>query len=351
MKNFLSDNAAAIHPAVLAKIAEVNQGYAPAYGEDYYTQQAVSLFRQHFGNDIKVFFVLTGTAANVIALQSVMRSFEAVIAADCSHLQLDECGAAEKFLGSKLLLARTEQGKLTPETIAPLLRDTAMVHRAQPRVLSITQCTEWGTLYTPEEIRALSELCRKHHLLLHMDGARLCNAAVALGLSLQEASVELGVDILSFGGAKNGLMAAEAIVFFRAELAKNTGFYRKQGMQLMAKMRFVAAQFIALMEGDLWRQNARHANAMARLLREKTEDVVEIVAPVETNVVFARLQADRIPGLHENFDFAIWNTNESIVRWMTAFDTTEQDVTDFATEIRETVTAITKPRHKFETNE
>lgn len=333
---FISDNAAGIHPDVLAKIREANQGHAVAYGDDPYTEQAARLFRRHFGEPVEVLFAMTGTAANVIALQSVMHSFEAVIAADDSHLHRDECGALEKFAGSKLLTAATRNGKVSVDTVKPLLRDTAMVHRVQPGVLSITQCTEWGTVYNPDEVRALADLCHENRILLHMDGARLCNAAVALDLSLKEITGDLGVDILSFGGTKNGLMAAEAVVFFNPEPARHAVFYRKQAMQLASKMRFVSAQFISLLEGDLWRGNAAHANAMIALLATELGDTVEIVMPVQTNSLFARLRPEWITKLKEFYAFAVWDTQSSVVRWMTAFDTKEQDVRDFAARIRET---------------
>lgn len=254
---FISDNAAGIHPEVMAMLERAGRGHAIAYGNDPITEQALQLFKQHFGAQTETFFVLTGTAANVIALQSIMSSFEAVICADCAHLHRDECGAPEKFLGSKMLLAQTQQGKLSVATVAPLLRGTAMVHRVQPKVLSITQCTEWGTVYTPEEIKSLADFCHEHGLLLHMDGARLSNAAARLDISLKEMTADIGVDVLSFGGTKNGLLAAEAIVFFDPDLAKKTGFYRKQGMHLASKMRFISAQFLALLSGDLWRKNAQ----------------------------------------------------------------------------------------------
>ncbi|HUF22460.1 MAG TPA: aminotransferase class V-fold PLP-dependent enzyme, partial [Burkholderiales bacterium] len=204
-KYLISDNASGMHPEVLAQLAEANRGHAVAYGHDEYTERATAMLRKIFGSTTEVLFTLTGTGANVIALQSVLRSFEAIICADCAHLNRDECGAPEKFTGSKLLAAPAPQGKLSPAAIERLLRDTGMVHRAQPRVVSISQCTEWGTVYGIDELRALAAFCHDRGLLLHMDGARLCNAAVALGVSLREASADCGVDILSFGGTKNGL--------------------------------------------------------------------------------------------------------------------------------------------------
>ncbi|ADE16517.1 Threonine aldolase [Nitrosococcus halophilus Nc 4] len=335
--HFVSDNAAGVHPEVMAMMAKASRGHAIAYGNDPFTKQALQLFKQHFGTQTETFFVLTGTAANVIALQSVMASFEAVICADCAHLHRDECGAPEKFLGSKVLVAKTHQGKLSVETVAPLLRGMDIVHRAQPKVLSITQCTEWGTIYTSEEIQTLADFCHEHGLLLHMDGARLSNAAARLNLSLKEITGDVGVDLLSFGGTKNGLLAAEAIVFFDPELAKNAPFYRKQGMHLVSKMRFVSAQFLALLSDDLWRRNAQHANGMAALLAERLGNIaqVEIIAPVETNGVFARIPSPWVPRLQQHYAFAVWDPASTVVRWMTSFDTTAEEVRNFERKIQD----------------
>lgn len=336
-RHFISDNAAGVHPEVLAALAEANAGHAVAYGHDDYTAEAVAMLREHFGREAEILLTLTGTGANVVALQSVLQSWQAVICADCAHLQGDECGAPEKFTGSKLLLAPSAAGKLSPKSIEPLLADRDMVHRAQPRVVSISQCSEWGTVYTPDELRALADFCHERGLLLHVDGARLSNAAVALDLPLRDITADCGVDILSLGGTKNGLMAAEAVVFFQPGLASAAPFYRKQAMQLPSKMRYVAVQFLALYAGDLWRRSAAHANAMAARLAAAIEGLrdLEIVMPVETNVVFARLPPEQIAELQTTHGFAVWNSRESVVRWMTAFDTTEEDVDGFAARIRE----------------
>lgn len=336
MKYFVSDNASGVHPEILAAIASANDGHAVAYGHDEYTERAKSMLRKHFGAKVEILFALTGTGANVVALQSVLHSYQAIICADCAHLHRDECGAPEKFIGSKLLPAPTRAGKLTPELIAPLLADTSMVHRAQPRVVTVSQCTEWGTVYSPAELTALSKFCHANNLLLHVDGARLCNAAVALDLPLKAITADCGVDLLSFGGTKNGLMGAEAVVFFEPELAQTAAFFRKQAMQLPSKMRFIAVQFEALLATDLWQRNAAHANAMAMRLAAAIEDIdsLNIVAPVESNAVFAQLPPAHIAKLQAVTIFAVWNTPQSIVRWMTSFDTTESEVDQFAEEIR-----------------
>lgn len=332
---FISDNAAGVHPEVLDAIVNANRGHAVAYGHDSWTERAEALLRRHFGEQAAAFLVLTGTGANVLALECMLDSWQAVICADCSHLNRDECGAPEKFLGSKLLPAPTVLGKLTPETIEPLLQDTAMVHRAQPRVVSIAQCTEWGTVYTPDELRTLADFCHARKLLLHMDGARLSNAAAALDTSLAGASTDCGVDVVSFGGTKNGLMGAEAVILADPALAEPAGHLRKQAMQLASKMRYLAAQLEALLADDLWLRNARHANAMAaRLARGIAgSEGLETVMPVETNAVFVRLPLTDAAALQETHVFAVWDSRTSVVRWMTAFDTAPDDVDAFVRRI------------------
>jgi threonine aldolase len=332
---FISDNASGVHPEVMAALAAANHGHAVAYGHDTYTEQAMASLRKEFGGTPEILLALTGTGANVLALQCMLRSYEAVICADCSHLNRDECGAPEKFIGAKLLSAPTRQGKLYPDLIAPLLLDTGMVHRAQPRVVTISQCTEWGTVYTLDELKTLAEFCHDNGLRLHVDGARLSNAAAALDVELATMTAACGIDALSFGGTKNGLMGAEAVVFFDPSLMPAAGFYRKQAMQLSSKMRYVAVQFQALLSNDLWRRNARHANAMAARLAAAVSgiDGVQLAMPVETNAVFARLSPAAIAELQSQEVFAVWESGNSIVRWMTSFDTTEQEVDRFAARI------------------
>ncbi|MGH8195837.1 MAG: threonine aldolase family protein [Woeseiaceae bacterium] len=334
-KYFISDNAAGVHPEVMAALVAANRGHAVAYGHDSYTEQATALLREHFGGKPEILFVLTGTGANVLALQCLLHSYEAVICADCSHLNRDECGAPEKFIGAKLLPTATRQGKLFPDLIAPLLLDAGMVHRAQPKVVTVSQCTEWGTVYTVDELRDLADFCHANDLRLHVDGARLSNAAVALDVELGAMTSECDVDVLSFGGTKNGLMGAEAVLVFDSSLLPAAGFYRKQAMQLSSKMRFIAVQFQALLSNELWRRNARHANAMAARLAEAVSgiDAVQLVMPVETNAVFARLPPADIAELQDTEVFAMWDSRQSVVRWMTAFDTTEEEVDSFAERI------------------
>lgn len=328
-----SDNSSGIHPEVLDAITRVNVGHQTGYGADSVTQEAESLFRRHFGDRARVAMVTTGTAANVIGLRAVTDSYQAVICADASHLYRDECGAPEHFLGCKVIPTPTTDAMVSIEAIEPLLADNDMVHRAQPRVLSISQCTELGTVYPMEQIRALADLCHAHDMLLHLDGARLANAAAALDCSLGEASTAVGADLLSFGGTKNGALAAEAVVLLRDGIGEALPFHRKQGMQLTSKMRFVAAQFVALLSGDLWLRNARHANAMASLLARGLTDIpgVEPAVPQQTNVVFARLPAAVTGRLQQQVPFNVWDPTTGLVRWMTSFDTPEDDIRHFIT--------------------
>ncbi|MDX2121886.1 MAG: beta-eliminating lyase-related protein [Gemmatimonadota bacterium] len=336
---FASDNNAGVHPEVLAAIAAANTAHARSYGHDPLTEQAREVFRSHFGPAADAWFVFNGTAANVLGLAAVARPHEAVICTDSAHIHVDECGAPERFTGCKLIPVRCPDGKLRPADLPPLLRGIGDEHRVQPRVVSITQATELGTVYTAAEIRALADAAHAHGLLLHLDGARLANAAVSLGLPLRALTTDAGVDLLSFGGTKNGLLGAEAIVFPQGAGGDAMAFIRKQGMQLASKMRFLAAQLIALLGGDLWQRNAGHANRMARLLAEQVQGVpgITLTQPVEANGVFARVPPEHIPALQERAFFYVWNPETSEVRWMTAWDTTEQDVVTFARAVREIV--------------
>lgn len=336
-RGFASDNQSGVHPEVLAAIQVANQGHVHSYGDDPYTDEAVAAFREHFGERVEVFFVLTGTGANVTALASLTRSHNAIICAETSHLNTDECAAPEKFTGCKLLTTPSSDGKLTVALIGTRLRGRLDEHQAQPNVVSITQVTELGTVYTPAEIREIADFAHEQGLLLHMDGARLSNAAAALGLELAEVSGDAGVDVLSFGGTKNGLLLGEAVVFFNAELASTYRFARKQGTQLVSKMRFVSAQFTALLSNDRWRRNARHANEMARLLERLVQGVnaVDITQKVEANAIFARLPKEAIPTLQERYFFYVTDEELGEVRLMTSFDTTEEDVRGFAALIKE----------------
>ncbi len=335
-KSFASDNYAGIHPACLQAIIDANTNHVGAYGSDPYTQQAVELFKKHFGNNIQVYFVLTGTAANVLGLASVLKSYQAIICAQTAHINVDECGAPEQFLGSKLLTIPSADGKVTVADIQKLLIDRGDQHKVQPAIISITQATELGTLYTPQEIQEITTFAHTNNMLVHMDGARLCNAAAALNVSLAALTRDVGIDILSFGGTKNGMMLGEAVIFFNKEMGHDFKYIRKQGMQLVSKMRFIAAQFSALLSNDLWYSNATHANAMAQLLAKELAHIPEITIthPVQANAVFARLDKQLIAQLQEKYNFYIWDEATSQVRWMTSFDTTAEDIYEFVSYIK-----------------
>ncbi|MDF1646656.1 MAG: aminotransferase class V-fold PLP-dependent enzyme [Legionellaceae bacterium] len=330
MQNFISDNNAPAHPEVLSFLGQLSSEHQYAYAQDDITRNAKALFKQHFGNDIEVFFTQTGSASNLLSLGAVTDSHQAIICADTAHVHMDECGAIERLLGIKLLALPATQGKITPMQILSLLKEYDTVHRVQPKVVSLTQCTEWGTVYTLEEIRAISHVCHQYSMQLHMDGARLANAAVALGCSLREMTMDCGVDVLSFGGTKNGLMSAEAVVFSAKAFTAKTPYIHKQLLQLSSKMRYISAQFIPLLLDDLWYKNAKNANDMATMLANKISGHVEIVMPVETNAVFAKLPENLIEPLQNSHEFSIWNNEENIVRLMTAFNTKEETVLSFA---------------------
>jgi len=334
---FASDNYAGIHPEVFAAMAAVNSGPLPAYGADPVTAEAVGLFREHFGSAAEVFFALNGTGANVLGLQSMLHPFESVICAESAHINVDECGAPERFLGSKLVLVPTEHGKLTPESVERVALGTGDQHHVQPRVISIAQSTELGTVYSVDEVRALADWAHERSMLLHVDGARLSNAAVSLGVGLGELTTAAGVDVLSYGGTKNGAMGAEAVVVLRPELAVFLPFIRKQGMQLASKMRFVSAQFVALLTDDLWQRNAAHSNAMAQRLLAGVSAVpgVTVVHPVQSNAVFAGVPAEVTAALQLDYPFYVWDESANLVRWMTSFDTTPEDVDAFVARLRE----------------
>jgi threonine aldolase len=340
-RGFASDNSATIHPEVLAAIARVNVGHTFAYGHDDYTREVEERLAQHFGRDAQAFFVWGGTAANVLSLRATCRRFQAVICAATAHLNVDECGAPEAIAGVKLLTAPGVDGKLTPELVEGLIARVGDEHAVQPRLVSISQCTELGTLYTRRETRALADVAHRHGLLLHVDGARLSNAAAALDTSLRDLTTDADVDVLSFGGTKNGLLGAEAVVILNPDLA-GTGqlpYLRKQSMQLASKMRFLAAQFDALLHDELWRRCATQANEMASRLAGRLVDApgMSISRPVQTNAVFAILPPAVTKELLRGFPFYVWDEQTGEVRWMCSWDTTEEDVDEFAVAVRDAV--------------
>jgi threonine aldolase len=335
-KSLGSDNHSGIHPKVLEAILAANEGATHAYGEDPYTERAIRKLKDAFGRTAEVSFTFNGTAANVLALKALTKSHHAILCTAEAHINTDECGAPEAFLGCKLLTLPHVDGKLTEQSleVAESLVATGKAtfpHRTQPKVISVAQSTELGTVYTTKELSRIAEFARKHNLYFHVDGARLANAAAALGVSLKAMTAEVGVDVVSFGGTKNGILAGEAILFFRPELAADFELIRKQGMQLASKMRFFAVQFEALLTDDLWLKNARQANRMAQLLAKEAKKIrgVKIQRPVEANAVFAILPKERISELQKKFYFYVWNREISEVRWMTSFNTTEKDIREF----------------------
>lgn len=331
-KLLASDNAAGIHPDVLAAIAGANRGHALAYGRDAWTERATALFRRHFAEDAEVVLAFGGTGANIVGLATLLQSHECIICAESSHLWRDECAAPERWLGVKLAPVATPDGKLRTEDLEPALEDRGILHRAQPRVVSVSQPTEWGTVYSIGELTELADFCHANEMILHVDGARLSNAAAALGMSLGETSADCGVDVLSFGGTKNGMLGGEAVLAFGAARNRGLAFKLKQGAQCASKMRFVAAQFEALLSNDLWLDNARHANAMATTLAEMLGDIsgVELVQSVDTNALFLRVSDDIARTLQERFAVSLWRTDGPVIRVMTSFDTTARDLDEFA---------------------
>jgi threonine aldolase len=338
-RGFASDNAATVHPEVLEAIVRVNEGHVFGYGHDPLTESLANRFKEHFGPEVRAFAVWNGSAANVLCLRAACQPWHSVICADTAHLNLDECGAPEAIAGVKLLATPTDDGKLSAAQVQTQITRIGDEHAVQPRVISISQSTELGTVYEPEEIKQLADLAHDNNLLLHVDGARLVNAAAALNTDLAALSTDAGVDLLSFGGTKNGLLGVEAVVLIKPELAEGFHYLRKQSLQLASKMRFLSAQLEALLTNDLWRRNARQANAMAARLAGAVTgiDGVRITRPVQANAVFAQLNAQAIATLQQQFDFYTWDESADEVRWMCSWDTTERDVDEFVAAIREAV--------------
>lgn len=335
-RTFASDNYSGVHPEVMEALQHANQGHAPAYGADEYTAKATQKFKGLFGQDADVFFAYNGTGANVLGLSALTRSFHSIICSDLAHINVDESTAPEKFLGCKLITIPQQGGKISPEEVDARVQRVNDQHHPQARVISISQSTEYGTVYSVEEVRALSKVAKKHNLYLHMDGSRISNAAVSLQKEFRAFTRDAGVDVLSFGGTKNGMMFGEAIVFFTPELANSFLFLRKQGMQLHSKMRFIAAQFDALLSNDLWKRNAQHSNAMAKLLETQLRQIsqVTITQRVDANGVFAIIPPQVVPALQEEAFFYVWNDKTSEARLMCSFDTTEEDVMKFAARLK-----------------
>jgi threonine aldolase len=328
---FASDNNAGIHPDILNEIIESNAGHVTGYGSDIYTEKALKLFKEHLGNSAECYFVFTGTAANVLGLSEITRSWNSVITASTAHLEGDECGAPEMFIGCKILVVDTPDGKINPMLVEKHMHGIDFEHHSQPKVISITQATEMGTVYTVEEISEIARYAHSRGMLLHMDGARIANAAVSLNLQFRAFTTDAGVDVLSFGGTKNGMMYGESICFLRPGLSGDFKYIRKQGMQLASKMRFISAQYIGYFRDELWKTCASHSNEMAVLLADYLEEIpqVKITQKVQSNGVFVIMPDDIAGKMKEHYFFYPWDEKRSEYRLMTSWDTQKEDIEDF----------------------
>ena len=333
---FASDNSSGVHPEFIKAMSDVNQGHVIGYGDDIYTESAIAEFKKNFGEDIEVFFTFLGTGANVLGLSALTNPYSAILCAETAHIFEDECGAVERFGGAKLIPIETENGKLTVELIKPHIRGIGMEHHSQVKVISITQVSELGTVYTADEIKAITKFAHEQDLLVHMDGARISNAAVSLDLPFKAFTKDAGIDMLSFGGTKNGMMYGEAVIFFNTELAKDFKYIRKQGMQLASKMRYISAQFERFLKDDFWKGLAQHSNNMAQLLAKEIEQFpqIQISQKVEGNGLFIKLPKEFAETLQAKHYFYDWDESENIYRWMCSWDTTEEDIHDFVKEIK-----------------
>ncbi len=334
-RGFASDNYAGIHPDILDAMSNINAGHQVAYGDDVYTQQLTAVIKKQFGEQAEVFPVFNGTGANVLTLQAMCKPWESVVCATSAHINVDEGGAPEKVAGLKLMQVETPDGKLTPELVDKQAWGFGNEHRAQPKVVSITNSTEYGTVYSVAEVKALADHAHKLGMYLHLDGARISNAAAALGVSLRAFTTDAGVDAVSLGGTKNGAMGAEAIVILNPELAPAIKYVRKSGMQLASKMRFISIQLVAMFEGDLWLKNAQHSNAMAQSLFQGIKDIagVEVNQP-QANALFPILPGQAIEPLQEVAKFYVWDHIINQVRWMCSWDTTQADVDNFVAAVK-----------------
>lgn len=334
--SFGSDNHSGAAPEIIEAIIDANSDFQVAYGDDDYTKKAVQTFKKILGESAIPFFVFNGTGANILALKALTNTFNSILCPESAHINVDECGAPEKMTGAKLIPLPVIDGKVSPEVVKKELKGFGFQHHSQPKVLSISQPTELGTLYQPAEIKALADLMHEHEGYLHVDGSRISNAAASLGLSIKEFITDQGVDALSFGGTKNGLLIGEAVIFFRKELADNFLYIRKQGAQLFSKNRFIAAQFDAFLKDGLNLRLASQSNSMAKYLENKLKGIkgVIISRPVETNVVFAIIHPDLCEKLMKKHYFYIWDEVTGEVRWMCSYNTTKEDIDKFVADIK-----------------
>ncbi len=331
MKSFASDNNSGVHPVVMDAIRKANEGHTIGYGADEWTVRAEECFKEIFGSDVLPFFVFNGTGSNMVALQACTRPFHSIITADTGHINIDECGAPSKFTSCMVKEIATSDGKLTPELIRPYLHGFGDQHHSQPKVIYLSQSTEMGTIYTPEELSEICSLAHEYGMYVHLDGSRLANACASLGTGMRELSRDCGVDILSLGGTKNGMMMGEAVLAFRPELAGNLKFFRKQSAQLFSKMRFISAQYLAYFENDLWLKNATHANRMAGILKDKLSVFPEIrfTQKAEANALFLIMPPKVAEAVRRHYFFYTWDEVTGEVRLVCSWDTTEEDIEQF----------------------
>jgi threonine aldolase len=334
---FGSDNYSGVHPEIMEALIRANHGHATSYGADEYTAKAIEKFKQYFGRDIEIFFVYNGTGANVLGLSSMARPYHGIICSELAHIQVDESTATETFIGCRQITLPTTDGKIYPHDIDAKIQRLDDQHHPQAKVISISQPTEYGTVYSIDEIKRISAVAKRYDLYLHMDGARISNAAVGLNKNFREFTRDAGVDVLSFGGTKNGMMFGEAIIFFRNELATDFKYIRKQGMQLHSKMRFIGAQFDALLSNECWKRNASHSNDMAKFLAEELRQIlqVDITQSVDANGVFVKIPAQIIPLLQQEQFFYVWTEKVSEARLMCSFDTRKEDIENFVRKLRQ----------------
>nr|WP_321514662.1 low specificity L-threonine aldolase [uncultured Pseudodesulfovibrio sp.] len=342
LKSFASDNNSGAHPAIMEAIIKANDGHMKSYGDDDISIHTDEVFKEFFGSQASIHYVTTGTAANVLGLRTVTQTYNSVLCAAQAHINNDECGAPEAFGGIKLVPIPSVDGKLTPGAIAPYLGHIGFVHASQPKVISITQPTELGKLYTLKEIEDLVEFAHDRDLLLHMDGARIANACAALDCSFFDMTTALDVDFISFGGTKNGCLMGEAVIFLKPKIGEGFKYLRKQAMQLVSKMRFVSAQLKRYLTDDLWLENARHANAMAKRLADKAGAIegVTIKGSVDCNAIFASIPPEATEILQEKYYFYVWDEHDHTVRWMTSWATTEAMVDEFVADIENAIKAL-----------
>lgn len=331
MRSFASDNNSGVHPLVMQAVIDANQAHAVGYGDDPWTERAAEAIRKSFGSSAIPFFVFNGTGANTIAIKAMTRSYHAVLAANTAHIVVDECGAPARFSSTALVSIDTTDGKLSPELLKEHLHGFGDCHHSQPKLVYISQVTELGTLYSLEEVRRLADFVHSYGMYLHMDGARLANACAALDCSFREMTVEAGVDILSFGGTKNGMMMGEVVICFDEAVAAHIPYYRKQATQLASKMRYMSAQFLPYLEQNLWLDNAKHANAMAVRLYNGLKAIghVEAVYPLQSNALFLKVPKQLIEPLMEKYFFYVWNEAEQVIRLVCSWDTSEGDIEEF----------------------